>query len=241
MIKIKKARYRVCFQLKENIWKNNKVLKLKRKKWIQIQHFLKRKFKYNYSFFLKKNKFFKKKFNMRNFYITLLNFKKYLVNIYGPMRIKFLKKKIKSSRFKGISLQVKQQKQHLFLKGSMQNDRLFYIINSFENMLAICLYRSNYAKSIFESYQLIAHGFVSVNNQKVINPKFLVKNFDIITIKVPNMSLKAVFKKNDFIVSNHLLFNSQNKICVKTTNIYKNITNLHWNLSHYLLKSKRRK
>ena len=190
---------------------------------VKFTFFIKKKLFLNYSLLKKKirknNKFSHlKKFNIRKFYSFVTQFKKSLVNFYGPMKVKFLKLLIYRLKFKSISFQVKNFTQNKILSFPFRNDRTLSFINSLEGMLCIILYRLNIVTSIFESFYVITNGFILVNDKIIKNPKYFINSFDIIFFKnknLVNLNKKRV-KNYEILKSSHLLINYGNGICLKT-------------------------
>jgi len=245
MIKIRNPRYKICFQLKENIWKNSKVVAFKRKKWLKIAHFFKRGIALNYNLLNKKTKY-SKKFSIKQLYPLILKFKKSLVNFYGPMKVSFLKNLVRRLAKKGVSLQVKRKLQNKILSSSVEQDKVMHFINALESMLAISLYRLNIAKSIFEAYQIISHGFIRVNGKIIKNPKFFLRVSDIVTVDAEFIKKRFSGRKNvevgegSILKSSHLLINYSNFNCVRVSKIIRNIPKFQWGLLDYIFKTKRR-
>ena len=101
MLKTNKPRYKVCLQLNENIWNNEKILKFKKNKWIKLNHRLKKN-RNNFRKILNNLKFLIKKLRIYNLYKLTLNFNKKLKSFYGPINKKFLNKILLKSKSKSL-------------------------------------------------------------------------------------------------------------------------------------------
>jgi ribosomal protein S4 len=116
-----------------------------------------------------------KRFKRRSLYGQLLHFRKKLSTFYGGL-------KFSSSRWRT------SQEQMLH--------RLFRTVSSFETRLSTILYRSNFALSILESFNLILSGSVLVNKKVIRNTGYSLLPGDIFEVVD---SLKQE-KHYDFIV-----------------------------------------
>lgn len=71
----------------------------------------------------------------------------------------------------------------LYQKASMLKGNILDNFPSYlEQRLATVMYRANFANTIFHARQLINHGHVEVNNQKVTIPSYQIKENDVISI-----------------------------------------------------------
>ena len=139
MIKIIKPRFKTYIQLKEKLWKFDKISKFKKKKWLKTLNFLKKDLPLTYNF-NETNIKIKKKINLKNIYFMVLKLKKRINNFYGPMRFKYLKKLIFSLKYKDVSYKNKKSLQKSTLNINLKNSIFSYYNNS---------KKKRYAGSIF--------------------------------------------------------------------------------------------
>ena len=160
--------YKPLLNLNENIQNKNKLLKFKKKKWQKLIFIYKKKLNLYKKIKPKDQiqcviaRYPSKTFSyQKQFKIKLIETKKFKL-AYGGLLNKTLKILFKKN-FKTIS-QIK------FLK-------------IFESRLDITLYRSKFGPNIKFIRQLIYHGKVFVNSQKIITKAFILTPGDVIAIK----------------------------------------------------------
>lgn len=166
--------YKKFIQLRLNVQNRTKILKFKRKKWLQLiqqysrklQRFnkfkLKDQTKYQISKYAYKGKSRKKQF--KNNFNSVKKFKLY----YGSLSRKDLKKNI-----------------HYMLKKKTKNLSHINILflELFEKRLDTILFRAKFSKSIRNSQQLISHGKILVNQRVIKSSSYKMKEGDIISVK----------------------------------------------------------
>jgi ribosomal protein S4 len=188
MLFLKKRRfkplYKQLFKLRENVQNRKRLLTFKKQKWEKlIQHYKKklrryRKFKpqdqnrYLVSKYPSKGTSYKKKY--RN---TLYAAKRFRL-FYGGLSRKYLKHQIK-----------------LVLNKKPAGNRVLSMLflEIFESRLDSVLYRSKFSLSIRNARQLIVHGKILVNSQKIRSQSYVLKPGDLISID-PNYN--SLIKKN---------------------------------------------
>ena len=164
--------YKYFLRFRGNIKNHNKILKFKKEKWQTfLFHLTQRETKPNlfYKVF-DQEVYLVSKFTSlfrRRFKQNLQN-KRALSLIYSGLTEKSLKRKIGDA-----------MKKVLFYN----NNRtvVTYLIESLESRLDIIILRSHFVLSVRNAQQLISHGFVYINGDRVTKKSCLVKKGDIIT------------------------------------------------------------
>jgi len=162
--------YKPLINLRENIQNREKLLKFKKKKWQKLISIYKRRLnlykkikpkdqaQYLVSKYPNANFAYKKQY--RNILKEIKKFKL----IYGGLLSKMIKFLLKKNNKHGILNRI------TFLK-------------FFENRLDVTLFRCKFGPNIRFVRQLISHGKVFVNNNKITLKSFILKPGDIIKIK----------------------------------------------------------
>lgn len=180
-----KPQYKYFLNLRENVNNNPKLFKFKKKKWKNlVQRLINlRKKKFNKTYFSHASyQLTRNAKPLRNGFRLFLATKKRLNLFYG----KFAETKFKSE-FNEASIEAKKtlsrrRKEDLFL-------------SKLETRLDTILFRSHFLHSFRHIRQVISHGKVFVNGNKMVNYGYLVKPGDVITIETKIHSL----------VKNHLV------------------------------------
>jgi small subunit ribosomal protein S4 len=134
---------------------------------------------------LKKNIFSKKKNKRITIYKRQLTAKQRLRRYYGN---------IKENQFYSL------YKKASLYKGSPSSN-LFILL---ERRLDVILFRSNLVSSIYTSRQLISHGHVLVNNNKVTVSSYLVQDGDLIQINKNSIKFVKTLITNKLNISNKI-------------------------------------
>lgn len=180
MFKIKKRRHKPLYKkfipLRANIQYRRRLmlLKFRKQKWQRLIYYLKRLQN------RRKKKF--KLYDLRKYYLPkfynpfkqkyksrLLN-KKKISLFYGNFLEKYLKKQV--------NLILEKKKKILENKTNLN----LVFLSLIEKRLDVILYRSHFVLSIRNAQQLIIHNHIKVNNVKVNNPSYVLKQGDIIQI-----------------------------------------------------------
>lgn len=168
-----KPLYKQFINLYENVQNRQKILQFKKQKWNKFISYLKykskkyKKFKpYNQTQYLVSR--YPNKWNSykKGTYKNILQTYKKFKLLYGNLS----KKQIKNYIVK--SLKIKNKKIAL----------ISYFLNLFESRLDIALYKAKFSLSVRSSRQLISHGKILVNYNKVTNPSYTLKTGDLISI-----------------------------------------------------------
>jgi small subunit ribosomal protein S4 len=168
-----KPLYKQFINLYENVQNRQKILQFKKQKWNKFISYLKykskkyKKFKpYNQNQYLVSR--YPNKWNSykKGTYKNILQTYKKFKLLYGDLG----KKKIKNYIIK--SLKIKNKKTVL----------ISYFLNLFESRLDIALYKAKFSLSVRSARQLISHGKILVNYNKVTNPSYNLKTGDLISI-----------------------------------------------------------
>ena len=175
--------FKQFLKLRENVQNRQKVLKFKKKKWKSFLKFYKAKLK-NFKKFkpLDHSKYFITKYGTRGtsynkrFRDTLQAGKKIRL-FYGNILKQYLKKKIK------IILKKKKPNSKSLTKLEL------ILIQLLESRLDTVLYRAKFAPSMKSAKQLILHGKVYVNKTQVKSKAYVLKNGDIIYLKLNCLKL----------------------------------------------------
>jgi ribosomal protein S4 len=146
---------------------------------------------------------------------TRLKIKKIITFFYGNLSAKQLKKNFTNS---------------LSYKGKTA----LFFIHQLERRLDRNLLRAHFLTSNQQSKQLILHGFVYVNNKRIINPNYLLQPYDIVSfdIKILN-NIKNEWLKNSSYHLEMIKFEKNYNLLIN----YKNFTFVyHPHLSYSSLK-----
>lgn len=188
MITQRKNKFKPIFKkyirLRENIQNREKVLKFKKEKWASFIKFYRNKLKRSKRKFkaLDQSKYFVTKYGNRGTSYTRrfrdsLQAGKKLRIFYGDLLAKHLKKKIR-----GI---LRKKKSNLKVFASLEKT----LIDIFESRLDTVLYRSKFAPSMRSAKQLILHGKIYVNNKKVKNKAYSLKEGDVVNLDLNCINL----------------------------------------------------
>lgn len=169
-----KSRHKPVFKqflrLRENPQERLKLLKFKKKKWENLLKYYKKKFK-RY-----------KKFKP-------LDQSRYTVSLH-PIRGTSYSRRYRdtlqaSKRFRlfyGNMLKSKFKKHLQDLKTIKPNSPQIFLLEQLEKRLDTVIYRSKFATTFRCAKQLIVHGKIMVNNNKVESPSYILKPGDLISI-----------------------------------------------------------
>ena len=205
MLSQKKNRFKPIFKkfirLRENVLNNRKLFKFQRKKWMliqtsyfkQLQKFRKFKPRDHSRYFV--SKYFGKNVSYsKRFRDTLQASKRFRI-FYGNLLKQYLKKKIKLALKKYL----------LKSKNIITLETTF--IQIFETRLDSIIYRAKLAHNLRHAQQLILHGKVSVNDERIRHKGYHLKNGDTITF---NRYLPSFLPEDTDIARkelNHFLWN----------------------------------
>jgi ribosomal protein S4 len=167
-----KPQYKYFLNLRENVNNNPKLLKFKKKKWqILVQRLTNlRKKKFNKTYFSHASyQITRNAKPLRNGFRLFLATKKRLNLFYG----KFTEAKFKA-KFIEASIEAK--------KTVRQRRKEDLVLSKLETRLDTILFRSNFLSSFRYIRQVISHGKVFVNGNKMVNYDYFVKPGDVITL-----------------------------------------------------------
>lgn len=179
-----KPLYKQFINLYENVQNRQKILQFKKQKWNKFISYIKykskryKKFKpYNQNQYLVSR--YPNKWNSykKGTYKNILQTYKKFKLLYGDLS----KKKIKNYILK--ALKIKNKKNTLSL----------YFLNLFESRLDITLYKAKFSRSVRNAKQLVSHGKILVNYNKITSPSYNLKAGDIISI---NPKFKSIIEFN---------------------------------------------
>ncbi len=188
-----KPLYKKFKQIFENVQLRRKLLNFKKKKWQALINRLKK-----LTYYRRKNRVFNHSGNVitplienrkspkfKKKYKYLMHAAKKINLFYGGLKRKYLRKLIRTVWHK----KKKSKNQNL---ASVN----FYFLDFMEKRLESVLYRSFFAQSIKSARQLILHGQVFVNNQRIKHGSYVLKKNDIINInsKFHNFALLSIKK-----------------------------------------------
>ena len=169
-----KPLFKQIIKLRENIQNRQKLLKFKKKKWKSFLRFYINKNK-NYRKFkpVDCSKYVVTRYGTRGTSYTkrfrdALQTGKKLRIFYGGLLKKYFKNTIKNTIRK--------------TKSKTNTDLKLILLKNFESRLDVVLYRAKFTTSVRNGRQLILHGKVYVNNEKVKSKAFVLKAGDIITL-----------------------------------------------------------
>lgn len=186
----RKKRYKPLYKqfigLRSNVQLRNKLLKFKKQKWLTFLFFFKKRsrfdkkpyshYHYNVSKFTSKGNSFQKKF--RNDLIARKRFNYF----YGGLLKKNLKKQMTA-----------------IYNSKQDRDFKRVALEFFESRLSSVLYRSHFCHSMRNASQVIDHGHVTVNGTTVRNKSYILKQGDLIEVKVSYLNLvKQNLKLSEF-------------------------------------------
>jgi ribosomal protein S4 len=219
-----KPLYKQFINLRENVQDRKKLLQFKKQKWSQLINNSKRK--------LKRYRKFKPKdqtqyivsrypnrgtsYKTSRYRNTLQTYKKFKL-FYGG----FTRKKIK-----------------FFVKKTLEKkggDKNLLFLKFFESRLDTILYRAKFSTSIRNARQLIVHGKVLVNNNRVKSQSYVLKSGDLISIYFKHRQLieKNIACSNTWpIPPKHLIINYKTLQIIFGTMDKVNVsTSYHFNLN----------
>ena len=156
-------RYKINFQAREIIFLNSNFNELKKKKWKRLKIQFKYKNNWKNKIYLQRKIRFKpekKKYFFQKRFIEKQKLKFFYGCLYEYQIKNYFKK-----------LNKKKKKIHFFKK----------FLTILESCLDITIVRLRIVKNIFQAKQLINHKKIRVNDQIVNQPKYLLKEGDIIT------------------------------------------------------------
>lgn len=176
-----KSRHRPIFKqflkLRENPQDRSKLLKFKKKKWENLLKYYTKK--------IKKYKKFKP-----------LDQSRYTVSlrpVKGTSYSKRYRDTLQASKrfrlFYGNMLKSKFKKHLLELKTIKSDSPKIFLLTQLEKRLDTVLYRSKFATTFREARQLIIHGKIQVNREKVRSPSYVLKPGDLISVQIKSHNL----------------------------------------------------
>lgn len=166
-----------------------------------------------------------KRFTYKNKYCSALK-----VNLWGKQQLatRFLKKssglRVKSSEY-GQMLIAKQKLRSFYGNIVEKQFRNLYkktnisMLSNLERRLDIIIFRMKFASSIFEARQLINHGFIMVNKQKVTIASYLLVPGD--TISVVTKAHKQVYNN----IVTHICETHKKHVKLNNFNVFLNKQN----------------
>jgi len=173
--------YKYFQKLRENVCGNKKLLKFKKKKWVNLIKRL--TLNKSYLFFNHNARQISRNAKpLKNLYRTQLAAKQRLSIYYGKLTNNQLKKLSRVCYIKSKSKSFKQGHSELF-------------INSLETRLATVLFRSHFVTSINMARQVITYGNIYINNKKICSPNFLLKSGDLLQV---SKKLHPIIRENIF-------------------------------------------
>lgn len=177
-----KLLYKKFVSLRKNIQNRSKLYNFKRKKWQKLIFYLKKKQSNNKNFYAhydnKVNFISKFGTTFKKRHKSNLQIKQKFNLFYGRLKKTYIKNIILNS---GTSSFIYKQNKAQLLQYTL------------ESRLDTVLYRSHFVLSIRSARQLISHGHVFINNEKIYNNSFIVKIGDIVTI---NERVHGLIKQN---------------------------------------------
>lgn len=208
-----KPLYKKFINLYENVQNRKKILQFKKQKWKKFIGYLKYKSKRYKKF---------KPFNQTQYTVTRYPSKwnsykkgyKNTLQIYKKFKLmygNFSRKKIKNFRFKALKLRNK----------NTNLNSLF--LNLFEKRLDITLFKAKFSTSIRNSKQLISHGKIFVNYNKIKSQSYELKTGDLISVD----------SKFQFLIERNLANSTKWPLPPKHLNInYKTLQIIYGSLLH---------
>jgi ribosomal protein S4 len=163
-----RPKYKYFQKLRENLCNNNKLLKFKKRKWIDLIKRLNQSSKYNF-FNHDLHHVSRRVKTLRYSYRAQLFTRQKLKIYYGNLPNALLKNLCKKALVKSK------------LKSAKKKASEFLLL-SLESRLDIVLYRSYFALSVNSARQLIIHGNILINYKKITLSNFILKQGDLVQI-----------------------------------------------------------
>lgn len=215
MVLQKKNRFKPLYKqfknLRENVQNRNKILQFKKQKWKKFISYL----KYKSKRYKKFKPYTQNQYTVTRYSSKWNSYKKSYKNtlqIYKRFKLmygNFNKKKIKNFRFEAFKLKNKNLN--------------ISFLNLFEKRLDVTLFKAKFSNSIRNSKQLISHGKIYVNYNKVKSQAYKLKTGDLITIN----------SKFQFLIEQNIANSTKWPIPPKHLNInYKTLQIIYGSLNH---------
>ena len=163
-----RPKYKYFQKLRENIFNNNKILKFKKRKWIDLIKRLNQSTKYNF-FNHDLYHVSRRVKSLNHAHRTQLFTRQKLKIFYGNLPDALLKNLCNKALVKS---KVK----------SAQKKASDFLLFSLESRLDIVLYRSYFALSVHSARQLIIHGNILINYKKITLSNLILKQGDLVQI-----------------------------------------------------------
>jgi small subunit ribosomal protein S4 len=182
-----KFRYKICYQNKINIFRSSKIERFNKNKWEKINQrpaTLKKQHITEEKVFLKP---------LKKTFSSNLKSKKLLRAYYGNMSEK---------RYKTLYKKATNQRK----SNPINTPTIILFINLLERRLDMVVFRMYFGESIFSAKQLIQHGKIFVNGNKVTTKSFQVQNGDLIEIdkSIHSTIIKNIENANYFFIPRYL-------------------------------------
>ena len=189
---IKKRRYKPFYKqflkIRKNVQNRIKLFKFKKQKWSHLQKYSRRqlrffrRYKIKDQFSLISNKFASRGNSYQQTFKKSLRNRTLFKLFYGGLKVKYLKLNINK---------LKQKKNH---KLKFQNYKQS-ILKHLESRLDVILYRAKFSHSIKNARQLILHGHILINGDKIRTNSYITKQNDLIEV-ANNYKSRNLVKKN---------------------------------------------
>lgn len=229
-----KKRYKPFYKqfliIRKNVQNRVKLFKFKKKKWVKLQHYLRKqlrffkRYKIKDQYTLKSTKYASKGNSFQRNYKKILIERKTFNLFYGGLKKKYFKKKLKiilnNKKLYSLDFQTFQHQ----------------TIQFFESRLDTVIYRAKFSLSIKSARQLIRHGHILVNGLTVKTNSYILKTDDIIEVALNKKSrilIKKSIDRSNFwpLPPKHLIVNY--KTC-QIIFIYTKNSNLLPTFDHYI-------
>jgi small subunit ribosomal protein S4 len=166
-------KYKICYRTNENIWNDENIYSLKKKKW---SSFLKLRKKHRLVTVGQTSTITTRPKSTKQLYKHRLLARQSFKNFYGGLTNKYVK--ILFGKLK------KQNSSNIILR----------LLTVLESRIDIVLYRLGIVNSIFEAKQLIQHKKILVNDQTQYSKNYILKKGDLITIISDKHPLENISK-----------------------------------------------
>lgn len=173
---MKRRKLKACAQLQENLWASKKLLKGRKKKWDLVRKMPLRIVRQNPDL---------------PFTHLQPNTRLYGSRLRAKQRLKYFYRNITEKQF-----------MKLFSDSCGRGEPFVNFLAQLERRLDTTLYRLHFAPTLDKARQMISHGHVRVNDERVKVKSFQLKDLDLIQIcpKVSNelqMSIKSSIKDHE--------------------------------------------
>lgn len=236
---VKRNKFKVCGQLRENIWNSYKILNFKKKKWIRYKRFLLRN-RYKFKLIPLFNR--RRSENLKYTFSSVLNLKRKIRCFFGAIRFKKLKKMIRKKNYVALS-EKKSLLDTNYVRSfptHLQNNRLRCNILTFESTLSVLLMRANFFKNINICRFVIFSGGININLNVSTNPLASVMVGDVISVNnefTKFIEIGLLFRTPYLLVDLKNLKFVYTRLPTFKDLVYPSI--FDWGLLQYILKIKR--